>query len=119
MIVFLLYGIKTAINSVIDDFKDVKGDSLAGLKTLPVCLGELRTRKMLLILHVVSHLGLWAALCGGIIAFEPVVILGSFVCGLVCILRYTNEEKYKSRKFEIGIFKDFESVLISIMTLLF
>lgn len=119
LIVFLLYGVKTAINSVIDDFKDVNGDSLAGLKTLPACLGELGTRNVLLLLHVVSHLIVLAALLCGIIAFEPLIIVGSFLCGLVCIFRYCNEDKYKLRKFEMSIFKDLESVLISFFTLLF
>ncbi len=114
-VVFLLYGVKTAVNSVIDDFKDVKGDSLAGLNTLPACCGELLTRNILLWLHVTSHLIVLVALLKGVIAFEPLIIAGSFICGLICILRYSGEEKYASRKVEVSVFKDCESVVTAIV----
>lgn len=90
-IVFLLYGVKTFINSVIDDFKDVKGDTLTGIKTLPVCLGELKTRKTLLCMHILSHMIIIVALVYNIIAFEPVIIIYSFLCGVIYIKKYTNE----------------------------
>ena len=112
IIVFLLYGVKVYINSAIDDFKDIKGDTIAGIKTLPICLGELRTRKFLLGLHVLSHLIIGIALINGVIAYEPLVIAISFMCGLICILRYTNEDKYMSKKGEMIFLKDGESSLI-------
>jgi 4-hydroxybenzoate polyprenyltransferase len=111
-IVFILFGVKTFINSTIDDFKDIKGDSIAGLRTLPVCLGRPKTQWALLALHIISHLVLLITLFIGIIAFEPVIIAGSFICGLVCILRYTNEERYKSGKLGLAVFKDLEAALI-------
>lgn len=114
-VIFLLYGTKTAINSVIDDFKDTKGDALTGIKTLPVCLGAKKTRTVLLVLHTTIHLILWIALSYGIIAFEPIIIGCSFICGLVCIVRYTNEEKYKVRKQEMMFFKDGESAFIVVL----
>ncbi|MDD2260236.1 MAG: UbiA family prenyltransferase, partial [Acholeplasmataceae bacterium] len=40
IVIFILYGVKVFINSAIDDFKDVKGDTIAGIQTLPVKLGE-------------------------------------------------------------------------------
>ncbi|MEN6291577.1 MAG: UbiA family prenyltransferase, partial [Methanobacterium sp.] len=42
--VLTLYGVKTFVNSILDDFKDIKGDTVAGIKTLPVCYGALKTR---------------------------------------------------------------------------
>lgn len=111
--VFLLYGVKTFINSAIDDFKDVKGDTLAGIKTLPVRLGARNTRNFLLGLHLLSHLILGIALLKGVIAFEPLIIIGSVICGLICILKYTNEEKYLSGYLGLTVFKDGESTLIA------
>lgn len=90
-IVFLLYGVKTAINSIIDDFKDVKGDTHTGIKTLPACLGELKTRKALLSMHILSHMIIIVALVYNIIAFEPVIIIYSFICEIIYIRKYTNE----------------------------
>ncbi|MDD4521693.1 MAG: UbiA family prenyltransferase [Methanosarcina sp.] len=106
--VFVLYGVKTFVNSVIDDFKDVKGDSLAGIKTLPICLGESKTQKLLLSLHLLSHIMLGVALIKGVIAFEPLVLIGSFICGLICIKDYTKESI--SRR-GITFFKDGESIV--------
>ena len=46
VLVFTFFGVKLFVNSTIYDFKDVKGDTLAGIKTLPVSLGERNTRKL-------------------------------------------------------------------------
>jgi len=115
VIVFILFGIKVFINSAIDDFKDVNGDIKAGIKTLPLCLGSKKTRCILLKLHIISHLILGIALIEGIIAFEPLIIGSSFLCSLVCILKYTDEEKYISEKLGLSIFKDGESFIIIIL----
>jgi 4-hydroxybenzoate polyprenyltransferase len=105
---FLLYGTKTFINSIIDDFKDIKGDTLAGIKTIPLSLGEQKTRNILLTLHIAAHLVLFIMCINGII-LNPAIVVYSFLCGLVCILRYTNEQNYINRKYEMTFFKDGES----------
>ncbi len=92
IIVFILYGVKTFTNSALDDFKDIKGDTLAGIKTLPIYLGEQNTRNFLLGLHLLSHLILGIALIYGVLAFEPLIILYSFICGLICIKNYTKSD---------------------------
>ncbi|MGB9926979.1 MAG: UbiA family prenyltransferase, partial [Methanosarcina sp.] len=38
LLIFIFFGIKLFVSSAIYDFKDIKGDSLAGIKTLPVSL---------------------------------------------------------------------------------
>jgi len=106
--VFILYGTKTFINSIIDDFKDIKGDTLAGIKTIPISLGKQKTRNVLLVLHIIAHLIIFSMFLNGIILC-PAIILFSFLFGLVCILRYTNEQNYINRKYEMCIFKDGES----------
>lgn len=113
-LVFTFFGVKLFINSAIYDFKDIKGDTLAGLKTLPVSLGERNTRNFLLGLHLFSHLILGIALINGILAFEPLIILYSFICGLVCIQNYTryNGDEPPFRKLERTILVDGESTSI-------
>lgn len=118
MTVFVLYGVKTLINSVIDDFKDIKGDTQAGIRTLPICLGEYKTRNVLIGMHVISHLIIYVALLKGVIAFEPMIILGSFLCGLVCIHRYTNEETYMEEQIQLTCCKDGESTFITIIKII-
>lgn len=111
ILVFAFFGIKLFINSAIYDFKDVRGDTLAGIRTLPVALGEQNTRNLLITLHLISHMVLGVALIHGLIAFEPLILLYSFVCGLMCIENYTrNEEKeLPSRKLERIFMVDGES----------
>ena len=100
-LVFVFFGVKLFVNSAIFDFKDVKGDTLAGIKTLPVSLGEQNTRNLLIGMYLLSHVILCIALIHGVIAFEPLILLFSFICGLICIQKHTNTEKeLPSRKLE-------------------
>ncbi|MDY0130438.1 MAG: UbiA family prenyltransferase [Methanosarcina vacuolata] len=114
LLVFTFFGVKLFINSTIYDFKDIKGDTLAGIKTLPVSLGAQNTRNFLLGLHLLSHLILGISLINGIIAFEPIIILYSFICGLLCIHNYTKtcDVESRSRKLERTILVDGESTSI-------
>jgi 4-hydroxybenzoate polyprenyltransferase len=115
VLVFILYGIKTGVNSVIDDFKDVNGDALAGLKTLPVILGERNTHYLLSSLYIITHLILGIAIAIKLIAYEPLVLLSSFICGLICIQRYTKEDCTSVQKAGLTFFKDGESTVIIIL----
>ena len=114
LLVFTFFGVKLFINSTIYDFKDIKGDTLAGLKTLPVSLGAQNTRNFLLGLHLLSHLILGISIINGVLAFEPIIILYSFICGLICIQNYTKTDdvESRSRKLERTILVDGESTSI-------
>ncbi|HEY3361310.1 MAG TPA: UbiA family prenyltransferase [Methanosarcina sp.] len=114
ILVFTFFGVKLFVNSTIYDFKDVKGDTRAGIKTLPVSLGAQNTRNFLLGLHLLSHLILGIALINGVLSFEPFIILYSFICGLICIKNYTksNDEESHFQKLERTILVDGESTSI-------
>lgn len=114
LLIFFFFGSKLFINSTIYDFKDIKGDTLAGIKTLPVSLGARNTRYLLTSLHLLVHLILGIALMKGILAFEPLVILYSFLCGLICIKKCTQaeEEEAPFRQLERTILVDGESTSI-------
>ncbi|HIH74475.1 MAG TPA: UbiA family prenyltransferase [Methanosarcina sp.] len=111
VMVFIFFGVKLFINSAIYDFKDIRGDTLAGIRTLPVSLGARKTRNLLLSMHLFSHFVIGIALIHGVLAFEPLIILYSFVCGLICIQNYTNTEdaEFSSRKLERTVLVDGES----------
>ncbi|WP_135610513.1 UbiA family prenyltransferase [Methanococcoides sp. AM1] len=100
--VFLFFGIKLFVNSSIYDFKDIKGDALAGIKTLPVSLGPQRTRDLLLGMHLFSHSLLGLLILSETIAYEPVILVYSFIAGMICISRFTvpteNESKGRMHK---------------------
>lgn len=114
VLVFIFFGVKLFINSAIYDFKDVKGDTLAGIKTLPVSLGTQKTRNLLSAMHLLSHLALGIALIHGVLAFEPLIIVYSFICGLICIQSFTGseEEKPSLQKLERTVLVDGESASI-------
>ncbi|WP_406655905.1 UbiA family prenyltransferase [Methanolobus sp. ZRKC2] len=97
LLVFLFFGTKLFVNSAIYDFKDVKGDFLAGIKTLPVTLGEKRTRKVLLLMHFVSHAVLIFFLLNGTIGFEPVILLYSLLAGILTIRNFTRPVEIESK----------------------
>ncbi|WP_048184785.1 UbiA family prenyltransferase [Methanosarcina siciliae] len=114
VLVFIFFGVKLFINSAIYDFKDIKGDTLAGIKTLPVSLGIQKTRNLLSAMHLLCHLALGIALIHGILAFEPLIIIYSFICGLICIQSLTapEDEKHSSQKLERTVLVDGESASI-------
>lgn len=100
ILVFFFFGVKLFVNSTIYDFKDIKGDTLAGIRTLPVGLGEKRTRYLLLGLHVAVHLLLIFFLFKEIIAFEPIILLYSFGAGITSIKSFTKQIDFESMKSE-------------------
>ena len=114
ILIFIFFGVKLFVNSTIYDFRDIKGDTLAGIETLPVSLGEKNTRNLLTGLHLFSHLILGIALIHGFLAFEPLIILISFLLGLICIQNYTKsvDEELLLFKFARTILVDGESALI-------
>lgn len=115
--VFLFFSIKVFINSVIYDFKDVKGDSLAGIRTLPVQIGEKNTIGFLSVLHLILHTGMFLAVLIGIIAFEPLILLYSFISGITCIFHFTLEKdtKQKERKLIREFLIDGESATVILL----
>ncbi len=86
--IFLFFFMKLFINSVLYDFKDIKGDAAAGIRTLPVCLGKEVVRKILLVLCLVLHSCMLIAFRIGAIRPETVILSYSFIVGIVCVTFY-------------------------------
>jgi len=95
--VFFFFASKVFINSIIYDIKDIKGDSLAGIRTLPVQLGEKKTIIFLLILHISMHSCIILAVIMRYIALEPIVLLYSLTAGIICITYYSTGAQTKSK----------------------
>ncbi|MEL7665682.1 MAG: UbiA family prenyltransferase [Methanosarcina mazei] len=115
VLIFIFFGVKLFINSTIYDFKDIAGDTLAGINTLPVSLGVRKTRNLLTAMHLFSHLVIGVALIHGALAFEPLIVLYSFVCGLICIQKFAHPEyeEFPSQKMERTLLVDGESTSIT------
>lgn len=105
--IFLFYTTKLFMNSVLYDFKDIKGDAAAGIKTLPVCFGKDKIRKILLMLCSSLHVSMIIALFMGFIRRELVVMSYSFIIGSFASFWLTGFETQ-----ELGVRKYAREILI-------
>ncbi|VVB88388.1 1,4-dihydroxy-2-naphthoate octaprenyltransferase [uncultured archaeon] len=92
-LIFILFFIKSFINTVIFDFKDVIGDSQAGLKTMPVYFGESKAKLLLQLIQSSFHICLIVLAIFNLIKFEMFVLLYSWICGIIYISLYANSKK--------------------------
>lgn len=51
ILIFYIFFLKSYINSLLFDFRDIEGDSMNRVITIPVLLGKSKTKKLLLILN--------------------------------------------------------------------
>jgi 4-hydroxybenzoate polyprenyltransferase len=87
--IFVFYLVKLLMNSAIFDLKDIKGDLAAGIQTLPVLLGEGRTRMLLLVLCLTLHLFMILSISQEWIRPEFTICGYSFFTGILCILLFS------------------------------
>lgn len=79
-IIFLFFGSKTFVTSCINDFKDVEGDMAAGIRTLPARLGEVTTKKILIVVLIGIHAVMIYSLYLDIIRNElSILMVGLFI----------------------------------------
>jgi 4-hydroxybenzoate polyprenyltransferase len=88
-IIFLFYSMKVFVTSSVNDFKDVKGDVIAGVKTLPAYLGETLTKKVLLFILAMLYSIMAFAIFFNIIRNEWIVLLFSLVVTFAFLLVYS------------------------------
>jgi 4-hydroxybenzoate polyprenyltransferase len=74
-VIFIFYFSKMFVNSVVFDFKDIMGDKAAGIRTLPVWIGEKSTRAVLIAIILMLHIVMIGALFAGFIRNEWVILL--------------------------------------------
>lgn len=74
-VIFVFYFSKMFVNSVVFDFKDIRGDRAAGIRTLPVWIGETSTRAVLIAIIMALHIFMITALVAGFIRNEWVILL--------------------------------------------
>ncbi len=91
LFVFPFFMMKSFINTVIWDFRDVKGDSAAGIRTLPIWLGEKKTRKLLQLMHITLHFWIAAAMLYEYIFPEIAILLISSFAGMINTICWTGQ----------------------------
>ena len=88
-IIFLFYSLKVFITSCVNDFKDVRGDVIAGVRTLPAHLGEKTTKKVLLAILAAMYTVMGFAIFFGTIRDEWVILLFSLVVTIAFLVVYS------------------------------
>lgn len=97
LLVFIFFFLKSFINTVLFDCKDIKGDLEAGLNTFPVYFGEKKTRMALQIVHSSFHLIAIALIIVEVIKFDAIVLLYSWIGSMIYIPLYGNSKKMEFR----------------------
>jgi len=88
-VIFLFFALKLFATSCVNDFKDVRGDMAAGIRTLPACLGEDLTKKLLIIILLGLHTIMVYSLLVNVIRNEWIVIVYSLVVSVAFLLVYS------------------------------
>jgi 4-hydroxybenzoate polyprenyltransferase len=90
LVIFFFYAIKLFITSCVNDFKDVPGDLAAGIRTLPACLGENRTKEVLLFMNVTLHAIMVYAILFHVIGNEWVILVYSLLINTSFLVIYSS-----------------------------
>jgi 4-hydroxybenzoate polyprenyltransferase len=90
LVIFFFYAIKLFITSCVNDFKDVPGDLAAGIRTLPACLGENRTKEVLLFMNVTLHAIMVYAILFHVIGNEWVILVYSLLINTSFLMIYSS-----------------------------
>jgi len=90
MVIFLFFALKLFTTSCVNDFKDVKGDVAAGIRTLPACLGENLTKKILITMMLVLHTVMVYAVLYNFIRNEWIVLLYSLIVSTAFLMVYSS-----------------------------
>lgn len=88
-VIFLFFGLKVFITSCVNDFKDIRGDVAAGIRTLPVSLGEGLTKIVLIGILFGSYLVIAYALLHDIVRDEWVLLAFGFLITFGFLIIYT------------------------------
>lgn len=88
-IIFIFYSMKIFVTSCVNDFKDVKGDVNAGVRTLPAYLGEEITKKILMATLLVLYGIMAIAVVCHVVQNEWVILLYGLVITIAFLQVYT------------------------------
>ncbi len=111
--IFTFFTVKSFINTIIYDFRDVEGDAIAGLKTLPVHWGERKSKNILQILHHSIHLWILIAMLY-FISSQFIILFTCWLAGLTYISFLTKSARGiepRVRKIARDILVDGEFIL--------
>lgn len=95
-----IYGfffLKSFMNTIIYDYRDIKGDAMAGIITLPIYFGAEKLRKILQVLHVAAHICVLIAIFFSFIKPELIILIYSGLIGYIGICLYCSSKPKMER----------------------
>ncbi len=92
-LVFSFFFLKSFVNTVICDCRDVEGDSYAGLNTFPVCWGLMKTRRVLQAMHSTFHVMIMVLVLLKLVDFDVMIIGYSWLIGVAYIHLYATTRR--------------------------
>ncbi len=107
-IILLFFGLKLFVTSCVNDFKDVKGDMAAGIRTLPACLGEDLTKKILILMIIGLHAIMAYAVYFHIIRNEWIILMYSLIITSSFLMVYSSSLEKSS----VFIFRRLREIVI-------
>ena len=115
-LIFYFFFSRSIINTILFDVRDKVGDSVHGVKTIPVFLGINNTKKLLMLLNSTVVLWLIACYLLGVFSSYLSLLVLSVVYEYWCILRFCRPYTYPERSMEVLIHN--ECVMFAILVLL-
>lgn len=119
-LILCFFFVKSFINTVICDCRDVKGDSHAGLKTFPVYWGVMKTRRVLQAIHSFFHILILAIVLLRLMEFDAIILIYSWLIGITYIHFYATSKKTVFRSIMVHgewvhmvIFREFAQLVLS------
>jgi 4-hydroxybenzoate polyprenyltransferase len=114
---FYFFFLKSFINSTIFDVRDIEGDTISGVRTIPVVFGRQRTKKLLIILN--STLIPWLAFSyfAGFFHQHLFVLIFTVAYGYWYILHFCKEELKIGKSLDLLV--DGEWIPVVLLCLLF
>ena len=115
ILIFYLFFIKSLINSILFDIRDIEGDRKSNIRTIPIYLGKDKTKKLLLILNSTFIPWLIIANHAGFFQGYFLVLLFLIFYGYWYILQFSREISKIGKSMDL--FVDGEFIIIAIFAL--
>jgi len=115
ILIFYLFFIKSLINSILFDIRDIEGDRKSNIRTIPIYLGKDKTKKLLLILNSTFIPWLIIANHAGFFQGYFLVLLFLIFYGYWYILQFSMEISKIGKSMDL--FVDGEFIIIAIFAL--